>query len=426
VDAVTPEIRAFSTATDGLSRKWAGLLEIEPSTFHRWDTLSPGERKRWQLGAALASDPTILLLDEPTNHLDVPARALVEEALTRFEGVGLVISHDRGFLDRLTLRTLRIQSGSLRVWGAPYSVALEEWTAEESHIAERHAAASRREKALKRRLADERRAAEKRRATHRRGMRRTPPRDHDARSMAAKARHESGDSAGQRRRTVLRAGLERAGQEAEALAPGRSVGGAIFFDFEPSPKRRLLHFAGPLTAGPLRLSDRIEVAVDRDDRIRLVGPNGAGKSTLLRAMVAEARVPAHRLLYLPQELTREEGTRLLAGLQDLSSERRGRVLAVVAALGVDPDELLVSARPSPGEARKLAIALGLGVGAWLLVLDEPTNHLDLPAVERIESALEGYPGALVVVTHDETFGTRTTSTVWHLESGVLSVTAAGE
>jgi ATPase subunit of ABC transporter with duplicated ATPase domains len=97
------------------------------------------------------------------------------------------------------------------------------------------------------------------------------------------------------------------------------------------------------------------------------------------------------------------------------------VLSVVAALGVDPDDLLVSARPSPGEARKLAIALGLGVGAWLMVLDEPTNHLDLPAVERIEVALEGYPGALVVVTHDETFAARTTTTVWALQSGELSV-----
>jgi ATPase subunit of ABC transporter with duplicated ATPase domains len=134
-----------------------------------------------------------------------------------------------------------------------------------------------------------------------------------------------------------------------------------------------------------------------------------------------ASIPAERLLHLPQELTREKGVELLSGLNRLSKDRRGRVLSVVAALGVDPEELLASARPSPGEARKLAIALGLGVGAWGMLLDEPTNHLDLPSVERIESALEAYPGALVLVTHDEMFGTRTADTIWKLDSGRLAV-----
>lgn len=200
------------------------------------------------------------------------------------------------------------------------------------------------------------------------------------------------------------------------------LGGSIFFDYTPAPKRRLFHFSGPLRAGPVLLSENLEVEVLRDDRIRLVGPNGAGKSTLLRVLVEGAKVPMDRILFMPQELTRDEGVQLLSGLDRLTPERRGRVLSVVAALGVDPDDLLMSGRPSPGEARKLAIALGLGVGAWAMILDEPTNHLDLPAVEEMERALDAYPGALLVVTHDETFATRATAATWTLESGVLSVT----
>ncbi|MDI3291617.1 hypothetical protein QHF83_50370 [Polyangium sp. 15x6] len=91
----------------------------------------------------------------------------------------------------------------------------------------------------------------------------------------------------------------------------------------------------------------------------------------------------------------------------------------MATLGTDPDRILASAEPSPGEARKLAIALGLGRRASALLLDEPENHLDLPSLERLERALEGYPGAIVMVSHDASFARRATRTVWRIEEGCI-------
>jgi ATPase subunit of ABC transporter with duplicated ATPase domains len=161
------------------------------------------------------------------------------------------------------------------------------------------------------------------------------------------------------------------------------------------------------------------VQVGREDRIWIEGPNGAGKTTLVAALLAASTLPVGRLLYLPQELSVAEGRGLLEGLRGLTGEERGRVLSLVAALGSDPARLLASASPSPGEARKLALAMGMGRHAWALVLDEPTNHLDLPTVERLEAALAEYPGAVLLVTHDPAFAARCTARRWHVEDGAV-------
>ena len=104
-------------------------------------------------------------------------------------------------------------------------------------------------------------------------------------------------------------------------------------------------------------------------------------------------------------------------MRTLAPGARGRVLSLVAALGADPARLLATPEPSPGEARKLHLALGLGRHAWGLVLDEPTNHLDLPTVERLEAALAAYPGALLLVCHDAAFAARCTSGAWRIREG---------
>nr|MCH9685287.1 ATP-binding cassette domain-containing protein [Deltaproteobacteria bacterium] len=175
-----------------------------------------------------------------------------------------------------------------------------------------------------------------------------------------------------------------------------------------------------LMAGSHRCAGPVALSLQPGTRAWIRGPNGAGKTTLLRALAAASTLPPERMFHLPQVLTPQRGQHLMEQLRRAPPEDRGRTLQRVAALGVDPGPLLRSAAPSAGELRKLALAHGLAQPTWVLLMDEPTHHLDLPSVERLEAALAEYPGALVLVSHDQRFATACTDERWTLGDGELS------
>ncbi len=418
VERLDDGVRSFAWAWDGPAQRLRGRLRLDPEDVERWPTLSPGERKRWQVGAALWAEPHVLLLDEPTNHLDAAARDLLSAALAGFTGVGLLVSHDRRLLNELTASTLRLHRRELRLWPGSYDAARDLWRSEEAGARAAHDRCRREERKVRRRLADARRRqrSAERRISHRSRMKSL--RDHDATSQMAKNRVRSAEQRLGRQVAVLGRRLDKHQAERAAFRFEKARGRSLFVDFEPAPAARL----AALAAGVLRAGDRpllrdVHLVVDRDTRAWLAGDNGAGKTTLLRALVAAASVPEERLLYLPQELGAEESRALLAELRDLPPDDRGRVLTLVAALGCDPEHLLASDSLSPGEARKLKIAFGLGHRVWALLLDEPTNHLDLPSIERLEAMLADYPGALVLITHDQGLAAAATDEVWRIADG---------
>jgi ATPase subunit of ABC transporter with duplicated ATPase domains len=403
VDHATPDILRFSESWEGHDASLRGRLDLDVDEFHRWATLSPGERKRWQIGAALSREPDVLLLDEPTNHLDSDARRLLITSLARFPGIGLVVSHDRSLLEDLTTRTLRIDRGEVTLWNGAYRAASEGWEAVESATRDQHERLKAEAKKAERHLVDLRQVNERKRAEFKRRNNTTSFKDIDSRSAARQGQHREGEKAAGKTLATAAQASERAGRAADSVERTKSVGGEISFDFEAAPRRLLASHLGPLTVNGTTIIEHVDIGIERADRIWLRGPNGAGKTTLLRALVDDAGLPGEKLLYLEQEMTPDQVDDVTRAIETLDPKQRGEVLAIVALLGVDPQVLLASRNPSPGEARKLAMALGIGRAAWLVALDEPTNHLDLPSIERLERALTFYPGALIVVSHDEEF-----------------------
>ncbi|MDD5705318.1 MAG: ATP-binding cassette domain-containing protein, partial [Kiritimatiellae bacterium] len=185
---------------------------------------------------------------------------------------------------------------------------------------------------------------------------------------------------------------------------------------ERSQRNRVLSAAaGELALGTTRRLVYPDLSLGPADRVALVGANGLGKSTLVRHLLRQTNVPPERLVYVPQEISAAESRQILAAVSELSREELGKVMTSVSRLGSRPGRLIESAQPSPGEIRKILLALGVVRGPHLIVMDEPTNHMDLPSITCVEEALEDCPCALLLVSHDLRFLDALVEWRWQLE-----------
>ncbi|MFO0660911.1 MAG: ATP-binding cassette domain-containing protein [Polyangiaceae bacterium] len=174
--------------TGRAARRLRVRFGLDEWALDRWKTLSPGERRRWQVASAFFMEPDILLLDEPTNHLDPELRTLLMDSIASFCGVGVLVSHDRDLLDSSTTRTLRVHRGSVHCFDSSFSEANESW-----HVAERATAHARelqkeRVRTLERHLSAKRATRESAEQNLSTKTRAKGVHDHDGRGALAKGR----------------------------------------------------------------------------------------------------------------------------------------------------------------------------------------------------------------------------------------------
>ena len=396
-DKPMPESSTFLAAGDGEAFRMRGVLGIEGDWLGRWDTLSHGERKRIQIATCLWLRPDLLAVDEPTNHLDVDARGMVLRALRVYRGIGLLVSHDRELLDELSAHSLFVSPPHVRLRAGGYTTAVDAVRAEERAAREERRRILETRQRLERELHERRIRAQK--VERAKSLRGVESRDHDAREKARAARdhdHGSGKNLRQLEGRVRQA-TER--ESAISATPLRDLG--IGLHSHPSDRNAVIRLAaGSLSLGPTRHLEFPDLLVQPQDRIAVTGPNGSGKSTLVRHIVAASALPPGRILYIPQEISAEESSGLLREAKLLPRRDLGYAMQWVSRLGSDPERVLESQVPSPGETRKLLLAVRMVDEPHLIILDEPTNHMDLSSIECLEAALRETQCALLLVSHD--------------------------
>ena len=371
--------------------------------------LSGGERIRALLCGAFTAEADFMLLDEPTNHLDRQGRAWFYDQLHRFQGGVLVASHDRELLEQVP-RILELSASGLRSYGGNYADYQTQRDAEQqaARAALEHAATER--KRTRVRMQKEHDDSQRRSAKTLRTV--------DTLNIAsfervkykgaAKERIGSWKKQHSEQNEALNAAVNKARERVEEdnpvmfTLPGSQI---------PEGKQVLVLEDLVLPHVPV---PPLNLRMDGPMRVALKGPNGCGKSTLLKTLLGEiaprsgtCRVSVS-CAYLDQHLSRLDLSQSVMAHLNLSHTplEEGVLRTRLAQLQLGADKVtLPLAELSGGERLKAALACVLwrAEATQLLLLDEPTNHLDLASVQAIEAALAGFPGALLVVSHDEAF-----------------------
>ncbi|KWC74446.1 ABC transporter ATP-binding protein [Burkholderia cepacia] len=388
----------------------AGLHDVRADTPAQ--ALSGGQRARVALIGALLSGAGLLVLDEPTNHLDAPGRAWLRAALDGWRGGLVIVSHDRALLADVQ-RIVELTPQGVRSYGGNYAFYRAQRDADQdaAQAALDNARAERGR--ARRRLEQEHDTIQRHAAASLRDAKTANLSSGAKQSRKGAARNIMGQV--RRHQNDFKATLEERVQQAAARVEADAPVLVSLPGTEVSARRQLFTLErARLPWGIAGAADGITWSASGPVRIALTGPNGCGKSTLLRMLAGElaprsGTCTTHvSAAYLDQRLALLDPERSIVeqlGLLD-TPLAEGELRSRLALLQLDAARATQPARQlSGGERLKAALACALwrGTPAQLLLLDEPTNHLDLESVRAIEAALAGFPGAIVVASHDTAF-----------------------
>ena len=370
----------------------SGLGFSEADFARPVETLSGGYRMRVALTSLLLSNPDVLMLDEPTNHLDKPTQTWFEQFLLKSTLTILMISHDTGFLDRITTHIWEIRNYRIRECRGNYSKFLAWRSAVD---AQEKSAAVRQDKEIAR-----------------------------VQTFVDRFRYQANKASQVQSRIkqlekVKRIEVARDAKRVRFKFPEPAPSGRHVFELREVGKQY----------GEKIIYTNLDFRVERSQRVALVGENGAGKSTLLKLLAGVLPfergtrtlghgVSVHYFAQHQADTLNPEHT-ILDSLGEVSNQAETNFLRGLAGafLFSGPDQKKPIKALSGGERNRVALARMLVEPANTLLLDEPTNHLDPASVDVLTDAMTDFPGTIVFISHDPIFLMRIATRVVEIEDG---------
>ena len=345
------------------------------------DKLSGGQKTRVALGKILLSDANLLMLDEPTNHLDIESVEWLEDFLKNYSGAFIVISHDRYFLDRVTNKTFELDNMRFRSYNGNYSEYMAQREIDKKTEQRNYDNTMKEIKRLEGIVEQQRRWGRERNF------------------ITAESKQKVIDKL---EKTLVAPDAER--EDMRFTFKACAGGGQDVLQTEGLG----------MAYGENRLFSDVDMLIKKGEKVFLLGPNGCGKTTLLKIIMGE---------YEQSEGEYKIGANIHVGYYDQIQENLSmdktvideiwdeypnltqtdirNALAVFLFRGEDVFKEIH--KLSGGERARVELVKLMLRNVNLLIMDEPTNHLDIESREALESALTGYDGTMLMVSHDRYF-----------------------
>ncbi len=393
------DIDAYSAPAKA-SRLLTGLGFKEEQLQEPFSSFSGGWRMRVALAAALFVEPEVLLLDEPTNHLDLEAIMWLEAYLAAYPHTLLIISHDREVLNRCIDHVVHVDNQSLTLYTGNYDT-FERERAERLGLQQKMFEKQQAERAHMQKFVDRFKA------------------------QASKARQAQSRMKALERMDIVDAVIAHRAVRFSFPSPDKIPSPMVSIDQADVGYSE----GNPILRG-------VHESIDRDDRIAILGANGNGKSTMMKLIAGKLDVMQGELFrsnklrigYFSQHQTEELDVNATAYEEMMTLMRQKYpevsepvVRAKLGAFGFSrqlSDNKISSL--SGGEKARLLFAFMSFDAPHLLLLDEPTNHLDIDAREALVQALNGYDGAIIIVSHDPNMIERVADRLWLVKDGACS------